>query len=212
YGGGNSSNFLKLGYPGLDIPLKDYQDFKKESIKRDSVIFLSIPKSPFLEILEPMIEATLEAGYRVVYKTHNGHLELREIEQSLVLKWEKYKNFIFYTQANLSLEELARSITIVEFRSSMLYTYPLITHKPALLLQPLEANIQDNFYEKRLHIKIFTKEELLQVIAKLEHNKGFRMQREDLIKDFITRDSYCYGNASIAIAKYIQEYFQIYID
>ncbi len=212
--GGYQQNLLELGYPGLDCALEEYYE---TDLKRDSVILLSLPKEPFLKILAQSIGNLLEAGFRVVYKSHNGHLELQAQENAFVETWLDNPNFVYYTKANLELEELQRSITMIEFRSSMLYTYPIITKKPALMLQLqsedfyLKQNIQDNFFEEKLHIKIFNQKEMVEVVKKLQKNHKFFDFRRSLIWEYCKNEAYCYGSSSQKIAAFIWRYYQSHL-
>ncbi|MDY2585068.1 hypothetical protein, partial [Helicobacter sp.] len=210
---GYKERLLKLGYPSLDREVKSYR--QQEECVKDTIIVLAVVRREFLKKLaERLINALLEkTDYRIVYKTHNGHPELFEQEKQFVSQWIDDDNFVFYTEANLTPQELKRSITLIESRSSLLYTYPLITGKPSIILQPdskfLESS-EDNFYEERLHIKAFCVEDVLEILILLE-NAQFCAKREEMVEDYRKNDAYCFGEASKSIVQFICECFQKYI-
>ncbi|MDA3968310.1 CDP-glycerol glycerophosphotransferase family protein [Helicobacter ibis] len=211
--GGVVDNLLKLGYPGLDKPIARYNEFckDKEESNNNLIIFLSLPHSPFIEVLIELITESLQNGYKVLYKTHGGHLELLDKEREIVKRWQDNEKFVVCYET-LSDEILFESLCVVEFRSSILYTYPLITKKPALYLQPQfeSYNEEDNFYCSNLHIKIHNKEEFLDTLIKLQ-DENFRVKRKDLIEEYINSCAYNLGGASYAVADFVDIFLKKYI-
>ena len=117
----------------------------------------------------------------------------------------------------MSLEELFRSITIVDFSASMLYTYPLITKKPAIMLGSFqkwfaeEKGIflnEDNFYDERLHIWANNNCELEEIILALQNNKDFSNLREKMIRDYILNETFAWGHSSEKIVETIDTYIE----
>lgn len=66
----------------------------------------------------------MENGYRVCYKVNPNYNFA--LQADIAKKWENNPNFLFFTERDLSIEELSRSITLVGFGASLLYTYPLL--------------------------------------------------------------------------------------
>lgn len=203
---GNKERILKLGYPSFDLINDNDMELQK-----DSVIFSSVGATQrFAKISQVFIEALLNANYRVVYKVHNGHNELESQEREFCAKWRECKNFIYYDIPNLSNEELKRSITLVEFRSSLLYTYPLITGKPSIIIVPdFINNAEDNFYEERLHIKVHSTEELLEVLQDLQ-DENLCQHRQKMIEDYRINETYYFKQSSQKIAEFIDNYIKRY--
>ena len=206
---GNINFLKKLGYPSLDKEIDNFHKCNYVGTK-DTIILLSYLQKHTKNILDTLITN----GYRVIFKTVKLiHPECATAEKNLIKPYLNNKNFIFYTEPNLSPEELHRSITLIEFRSSMLYTYPIITKKPSIIMQPPKEwfdehpNVEDNFYNEKLQIKCFDTDEMLQTIELLKQ-KDFQEKRKAMIEDFCKNDAYNVGNASEKIAEFIDSYFK----
>ena len=133
------------------------------------------------------------------------------------MRWQKFDNFIFYNKADLSLDELVRSITIIDFSASMLYTYPLITKKPAIMLAPNKEwfkkeegifFVVDIFYDVRLHIWANNNEEIEANVLALQKNKEFLKLRKEMIEDYISNETFAWGCSSEKVAEVIDAYIQ----
>lgn len=220
--GYNPTNILKIGYLGLDS-IK--QDSIKLNKKQDSIIILSLINSPFIEILSECIELCLNAALRVVYKTHNGHLEFRAQEREFAQKWADNPNFIFYEEPNLSEEECARALCVAEFRSSMLYSFCLKNFKPAIVLSAdsIESSIESiesknsqshehtelfSFFEPNLHISAKNPQELLKIALKLKNSAKFRKQWQNKIEKYTKEQVFNYKNASAAVADFALKFLK----
>lgn len=210
---------LEVGYPSLDNLVKEYESFNSH-LKQDTIICLSrFNKKGFrrflLERMNEVIDFLLGRGYRVCYKV-NPHYNY-ELQKENAARWNNFDNFIFFEEASLSLEELFRSITIVDFSASMLYTYPLITKKPAIMLGSFqkwfaeEKGIflnEDNFYDERLHIWANNNCELEEIILALQNNKDFSNLREKMIRDYILNETFAWGHSSEKIVETIDTYIE----
>lgn len=213
---------LEVGYPSLDNLVKTYEEYEylNSSAKPDTIICLSRfnTKGFRIFLLERIIEVVdylLGRGYRICYKV-NPHYDYLS-QQRIAMRWQKFDNFIFYNKADLSLDELVRSITIIDFSASMLYTYPLITKKPAIMLAPnkewfkKEEGIffdEDNFYDERLHIWANNNEEIEANVLALQNNKEFLKLRKEMIKDYISNETFAWGGSSEKVAEVIDAYIQ----
>ncbi|MDE5603774.1 MAG: hypothetical protein K2I71_07685, partial [Helicobacter sp.] len=158
------SRFIKGGYPSIEVEVEEFQRDRCE-VKRDTIIFISA----YLNFNHPHYLATiihnvLNAGFRVVFKSCPPLEEdKKEQEDTFTKEFLRFANFIYWQndKPRLSTEELNRSITAIELYSSMMYSYPVITKRPAILLYPKKESIpqdlleQDCFYHKDLHIRIF---------------------------------------------------------
>ena len=213
---GHKERLLRLGYPSLDVGVELYEKQQKHS--EDTIIIPAVVTNELLkEFTEDLINALLDkTQYRILYKTHNGHPELFKLEKQFCEQWKGRRNFVFYSEPNLTTEELKRSITLIESRSSLLYTYPLITGKPSIIAYPdskwitENPNIEDNFYEEKLQIKAFCISDILDIIKCLT-NEEFSLKRKQMIEDYRKNDAYCFGESSKNIANFINEYFRKYL-
>ena len=209
---------LRLGYPSLDKLVKDYRDYES-SLRgggNDTVICLSQWKNAdAINMKEKIIEVVnllLENGYRVCYKVNPNYNFA--LQADIAKKWENNPNFLFFTERDLSIEELSRSITLVGFGASLLYTYPLITSKPSIILEPNSEwfhsnyHIEDNFYEQRLHLKAYCNEELLCYIDRLKKDQEFLKERRAMIAHYIKNETYNFGSASEAVVDFIDKYYK----
>lgn len=210
---GYKERLLKFGYPSFDKEMQLYK--KQQECVKDTIIVPAVVSNVLLrDIAESLINALLDkTSYRIVYKTHNGHPELFEQEKQFCAQWLDRENFVFYTEANLTPQELKRSLTLIESRSSLLYTYPLITGKASILLQPdskfLESS-EDNFYEERLHLKALCVEDVLEMIECLS-DAQFCAKRQEMIEHYRKNDAYCFGESSKAIAQFVEECFKKFL-
>ncbi|WP_034556391.1 hypothetical protein [Helicobacter canadensis] len=211
--------FLKGGYPSIDRETKESQgiDF---SMKRDTVIFISALINFYYEdYYSDILEVVLKEGYRVVFKSNPSHISFKEREDSFALKFKHYSNFIYQCndEPQLSLENKNRSITIVGACSSLMYSYPALTKRPAILLYPEKNTIpkdlldEDCFYNPKLHIRLFkeeAKEGIIKYLKKLSKDLEYQKQWQKQIEDYCKNDLYNFGDASRYIANFILEWYQ----
>lgn len=178
------------------------------SVKPDTIICLSRfnTKGFRIFLLERMIEVIdylLGRGYRICYKV-NSHYNYF-FQQRIAMRWQKFDNFIFYNKVDLSLDELVRSIAIIDFSASMLYTYSLITKKPAIILAPNKEWFKKeegvfneyNFYDERLHIWANNNEEIEANVLALQNNKEFLKLRKEMIEDYISNETFAWGGVLV---------------
>ena len=208
---------LRLGYPSLDKLVEDYRDSQVcRGGVNDTIICLSkwcdangiAMKERIIEV----VDLLLENNYRVCYKI-NPNYDFT-LQANIAKRWDNNPNFLFFTERDLSIEELSRSITLVGFGASLLYTYPLITSKPSIILEPNSEwfhsnyHIEDNFYEQRLHLKAYNNEDLLQYIDRLKKDQEFLKERRAMIAHYIKNETYNFGSASEAVVDFIDKYYK----
>ena len=218
---GNHTHLLPLGYPSLDRVVKTYKEHSSSFAgKRDTIICNSRWRNAVngIAMKERMIEVVdllLKNGYRVCYKI-NPNYDF-SLQAQVAKRWENRTNFCFFTEQDLSMEELNRSITLVDFGSSLLYTYPLITHKPSIMLQPsiewfrLNCHIVDHFYEERLQLKVYSNTDLLEYIERLKNDLEFKEERAKMVDYYIKNETYHFGCASEAVVNFIDNYYNKWI-
>lgn len=162
-----------------------------------------------------VVDLLLANGYRVCYKIIPQYDF--KVQADIAKRWRNDEKFVFFTQRDLNVEELSRSITLVDFGSSLLYTYPLITSKPSIILQPnsewfhSNSHIEDNFYEQRLHLKAYCNEELLCYIDRLKKDQEFLKERRAMIAHYIKNETYNFSSASEAVVDFIEDYYMKWI-
>lgn len=109
-----------------------------------------------------------------------------------------------------------RSIAIIDFSASMLYTYSLITKKPAIILASNKGWFKKeegvfneyNFYDERLHIWVNNNEEIEANVLALQNNKEFLKLRKEMIEDYISNETFAWGCSSKKVAEVIDAYIQ----
>ncbi|MCI5968903.1 hypothetical protein [Helicobacter sp.] len=222
--GGNvepTLKFVKGGYPSIEKEVVAFEEFSKDVVSRDTVIFIScFLNFEFPEKLERFIAATLERGWRVIFKACPPLLglgvETQEREDNFIKSFLKYDNFVYWdnSKARLNVEDLERSITMVELYSSMMYSYPVITMRPAILLYPDENEIlkdvleNDSFYNENLHIRIFGND-INGFLATLESltKDSVKIEWKNRINHYRFMDLYNFKNSSEYIANWIINWY-----
>ncbi|MDA3967554.1 hypothetical protein [Helicobacter sp. WB40] len=210
-----SYKFLLGGYPSID---KEAKACLCSDIPKDSVIFVSTHLNfEYPRRLATIIKHVLDCGFRVVFKSNPAHCELENIEKDFVKEFLTYDNFVFYDNSTprLNKEELQRSISLVESCSSMLYSYPIATKKPSIIMYPKRDSISfdtlenDCFYNDKIHIRIFEEDDysIVEILKKLQEEQESQKWK-DKIEDYCKNDLYNFGNASKEIAKWIIEWYE----
>ncbi|MDE5602576.1 MAG: hypothetical protein K2I71_01445, partial [Helicobacter sp.] len=214
-----SYRLIKGGYPSIEKEVVNFAK-QREEVFRDTVIFISALLNHYYpKFLSKIIHNVLNAGFRVVFKSCPAHCELEAQEDEFVEngEFEKNPNFLYWRndKPKLSIEELNRSIVAIEAASSMMYSYPVITKRPAILLYPKKDSIpqdlleQDCFYHKDLHIRIFEEDskDLIEILQKLSMDKKYQKEWERKIQKYCKEDLYNFGNASEYLANWIVEWY-----
>ncbi|EES89364.1 hypothetical protein [Helicobacter canadensis] len=211
---------IRGGYPSIEKEVDEFGDTIDYTIKRDTVIFIST----FLNFNQPQklsryILKALDFGFRVIFKscppleqTHKSR------EDDFAEAFKSYPNFIYWQNETprLSKEELQRSITAIEIYSSMMYSYPVITKRPAILLYPnrndtnQEILENDCFYQENLHIRIFEEDEssFIEVFVKLSEDLSYQREWEKKILDYCQNDLFNFKNASIYLSNWILKWYK----
>ena len=221
--GGNAENpslrLIKGGYPSIEKEVAIFKECYNKGV-RDTVIFISCFlnfKQP--EKLKAFILATLEAGWRVIFKSCPPLVGLkvdsREGEEYFIEPFLCYDNFVYYdnSKPRLSLQDLERSITMVELYSSMMYSYPVITKRPAILLYPKSQEIlkgaEDCFYHQDLHLRIFGDRiaDFLECVESLTKDSTQKLW-EKKIAHYCESDLYNFECASAFLADWIIRWYQ----
>ncbi|WP_162166855.1 hypothetical protein [Campylobacter fetus] len=201
----NGGGLLKLGYKSIESDMKNY-------VWRQHTDTIIIPIAEnkhygFKDMLVKFAKILLENGFRVLFKAHYQHKELLNTYEKDIQNLSKYQNFVLYTKPHLSLDELERSITLVEFRSSLNYTYALITKKPSILLIPPSVtknriDLKNNFYNKNLHIELTDLNSALQMVKILQNDSNVQKLHKKMIEYYIQYEMYSYDD----ILEFIQNY------
>ncbi len=211
---------IQGGYPSIEKEVEEFESLVDYSVKRDTVIFIST----FLNFEQPQklsryILKALECGFRVIFKScpplEQTH---KQREDEFAKNFETYSNFIYWTNETprLSNEELQRSITAIEIYSSMMYSYPVITKRPAILLYPHTKEIpqevleNDCFYRENLHLRIFEEEEsiFVEMLRKLSEDLDYQKEWERKILDYCYKDLYHFKNASSYLSNWILKWYE----
>lgn len=215
-----NTRLIEGGYPSIDKEFEKISQNKEiwDFEKRDSVIILS---SDFLQAqpkrLAKIIESLLDNNFRVVFKTCPAYEndELNKIELDFANQFINHSNFILYEKHRLNQEEQKRAICVCEFMSSMLYSFPILTNRPALLLYPKESECKENeikndpFYEPNLHIRIFAEndETIPAICRKLQEKKEQEIWAQK-IENFRQNELYNFGKASEFLVQFICDWYE----
>lgn len=219
------------GYPSLEIDLARLSQERSKNTNliesdlysigldlqtpRDSVI---CPSSHFNfkhpKEFEKIVKNLLKCGFRVVFKSCPATPQTANEENIFAEKFKNFPNFVFYTAPRLNADEINRAIAIIECYSSMAWSFPLCSLRPAILLYPRKSSINaeilrdDFFYEDRLHIRLFKEQwiNLPKILKKLQSEESQKFWAEKII-DFRKNELFNFGRASEAIADFICEFF-----
>ena len=152
----NRGSFIDGGYPSIDNQIRE---FIEQDTKRDSLIFVSSTtwyQKEMVDYVRNVIERFID-DFRIVFKSHPVYSKRVGFYNELNFKeyFIHHNNFIYYTQARLSNDELNRSICLFTSTSSMGYSYPPIVKRPAVLLYPVKRAVNDAYYNPKIHIKFY---------------------------------------------------------
>lgn len=97
----------------------------------------------------------------------------------------------------------------------MVYSFPVQSGRPAILLYPSRNSIdeskllKDTFFNSNLHMRFFKEEDdaILENIKKLAYNKEYQKKWQEKIEEFCNYDLYNYGCASEYIANWIIDWY-----
>ncbi|MDA3968308.1 hypothetical protein [Helicobacter ibis] len=211
------NKLIQGGYPSIDNEIKE---FGKVSFGvRDTIIFISSQLNFDNEdLVKSLIIKCLDSGFRVIFKSCpplKDTCEEREIE--FANNFKKYEKFVFYDNSTprIKVEDLRRSITLIEVYSSLCYSYPSITKRPCILIYPQRNSIEDSvlsndiFYNENLHIRIFLDEIdlFMSFIFELSSNIEIQKQWKEKIDNYCKNDLYNFGNASEYLANWIMQWY-----
>lgn len=215
-----NSRLICGGYPSIDKEFEKISQNKEiwDFEKRDSVI---IPES-VVSFDQPqrmikIIKSLLNTGLRVLYKIHPVYWQTEndKIGRSIAKQFQNHPNFVLYEAHRLNEDEQKRAICIVELMSSMLYSFPILTNRPALLLYPPRKDLKENeikndpFYEEHLHIRIFAEddEKIPTICQKLQEKREQEIWAQK-IENFRANELYNFGKASEFLVQFICNWYE----
>ena len=147
-------------------------------------------KSDFKVIFRPHPSLAKSAMYEIVYR------EFRDKE------W-----FVYDTSSRLSAEAMHSSFCLIGDHSSLVYTFPLCTLKPAILLVPKES-LQNtykgiSFYNPILHICAQTAQDIYKALECI--NQENKQERAKQIKQYREKEVFNFRYSNIFIVDCIMQ-------
>ncbi|MCI7047281.1 hypothetical protein [Helicobacter sp.] len=215
----NCGVFLGGGYPSIDNQI---QEFVEQNSKRDSLIFVSSTtwyQKEMIDYVKEIIKKFID-DFRIVFKSHPIYSKREGFYNELNFKenFIGHSNFVYYTKARLSNDELNRSICLFTSTSSMGYSYPPIVKRPAILLYPIKSAVKDVYYNPKIHIKFYKDcnmivdggegDNIKEVITKLSFDENYQKYWRDKIEHYCKEDMYHYGNASEYLVEWINQWYR----
>lgn len=131
--------------------------------------------------------------------------------QGLVQEFSSYEWFVYDTSTRLSAETMHACFCLIGDHSSLVYTFPLCTLKPAILLVSDNKSLQNSyqgirFYNPILHFYAQNAAECLQALEVVyTENHTIRAKKID---DYRQKEVFNLGHSSAFIAEFILQKLQ----
>ncbi|MDE5591577.1 MAG: CDP-glycerol glycerophosphotransferase family protein [Helicobacter sp.] len=195
---GYEEELVCAGYPSLDDYILEYS--KVSCANNPEYVLIAINDKKNLAFIKELLEVFFKDGQKAILRPHPGLLkgDYEEILQSL--KWE---GFLYDTSNRLSAEKMAECLCLIGDYSSLVYTFPLTTLKPAILIGSKNQNTYRgiSFYDPILHFCAKDVAECLESINKIRNED--RSWRALEIKKYREKEVFNLGGSSAFIADFI---------
>ncbi len=206
---GASHELLCAGYPSLDFNIDEYESFQKKLIQEKKHIeakdiLIAINNLENFDIIIEFLEYMLPKEQKIYLRPYPI---FREHESFLALKKHfcHYPHFIYDTTEKLSVEIMASSLCLIGDFSSLVYTFPLTTLKPAILLFSDKSVLHHTyadvcFYNPLLHKAASNAQEVVSLIEEIK--KDYKKKQNE-IKNYRSKEVFNLGHSGEAIASFI---------
>lgn len=195
------------GCPGLDKSIGEYE--KAVAYGGGADILIAINNKENIEIIQNLLkqierDENYFLDFKIIFRPYPGYkndkdfLKLKDMFQDK--PW-----FVYDESEKLEAETMKGCCVLIGDYSSLVWTFPLTTLKPSILLFKDKAILENSygdvrFFNPLLHFSASNVEEVLQAI---EQSKQNCKQRADEIFQYREREVFNLGNSSKFIADFI---------
>lgn len=207
----DKNKLVPLGYPSLDLNLKNHKDLKAQKS-----ILIALYSTKSVDSIVPALRDLLKNGYKVIFRPKPGQEEL-DCNQNILKEFSTNELFKFDTNtrktshAKIDDELISEICCCVSDYSSLAFTLPLTNLRPCILYYP-EHVFGKNFGKHRinkvdyslansdLHIVAKNSNDIIKAIKNLNLDE-FKTK----IKSYRDNEVYNLRSSSEAIANFISE-------
>ena len=193
------------GYPSLDKNILEYEQMVGGG---GGNILIAINHQESILIIKEFLarcQINLKVKQKVYFRPYPGNI-LQEESEEIAKEYAKYSWFVYDTSKKLDVQIMQDSCCIIGDYSSLVYTFPLTTLKPAILLCRNKDDLENEylgikFYNPILHKVASNAKECFEKIQEiLEENQ---QRREENIKEYRKKEVFNSGKSSEFIANFI---------
>lgn len=197
------------GYPSLDKQIEHYESYSKTHTA--CCVIIAINNINNFDIIESFLNDVCVHNTQTTYvfRPYPGYKDMQSF-LNFKAEFSQYPNFIYDESPNLTPAIMHESICLIGDISSLVYTYPLTTLKPAILLFK-DKEFLDNtyngvsFYAPPIHLIASSVTELKQRITSIQTTDKNTLQHK--IKAYREKEVFHLGNSSKAIADFVIQKF-----
>ena len=141
------------------------------------------------------------------FRPYPGNI-LRKESDEIAKEYAKFPWFIYDTTSKLEAQIMRECCCVIGDYSSLVYTFPLTTLKPAILLCQDKSILENNylgikFYNSILHKSAFSGKECLKKVQEILTED--REVRANQIREYREKEVFNLGNSSEFIANFVLE-------
>ena len=195
------------GYPSLDANIFEYDKLKEQS---GISILIAINHYESLKIIKDFLleYQSFHARQKVYFRPHPIGNILRKESDEIAKEYAKFPWFIYDTTSKLEAQIMRECCCVIGDYSSLVYTFPLTTLKPAILLCQDKSILENNylgikFYNSILHKSAFSGKECLKKVQEILTED--REVRANQIREYREKEVFNLGNSSEFIANFVLE-------
>lgn len=200
------------GYPSLDSYIAEYEEISKEvECGGGDNILIAINENNNVQIVYEVLQKIQDkmlqskSDFKVIFRPHPS-LAKSAMYEIVYREFRDKEWFVYDTSSRLSAEAMHSSFCLIGDHSSLVYTFPLCTLKPAILLVPKES-LQNtykgiSFYNPILHICAQTAQDIYKALECI--NQENKQERAKQIKQYREKEVFNLGHSSEFIADFIE--------
>ena len=194
------------GYPSLDVNIEEYEKVKCED---GNNILIAIHEKENLNVIKKLIVVVLEKNkQKLIFRPYPSH---KNDSDFIALKntFKNNQNFIYDDSPKLTAEMMKNCCVLIGDWSSLVWTFPFTTLKPAILLFQDKKILENSyngvkFYNPTIHLIASNVDELLSCIEESQKNTK---KRAEEIFEFRKKEVFNLGHSSEFIADFIIKKF-----
>lgn len=198
------------GYPSLDVSIDKYKKLSLDG-KVDNNILIAVNTLDNVKMMEKFLmqiqnSLYLLSGVKIIFRPYPGHIG-HDVVNKFREKFLKYDWFVYDDSSQLSAENMRNSCVLIGDYSSLVWTFPLTTLKPAILVFKDKKNLENSyngvrFFNPLLHFAASNPDEIFNCIKKARHNTKERAQK---ILEYRQNEVFNLGKSGEFIANFIIE-------